>query len=370
MMKTNVLDRIAEPLLAWYDAGHRELPWRINKDPYRIWVSEIMLQQTRVEAVKPYYARFMEMFPTVEALALAEDDVLLKCWEGLGYYSRARNLKKAAIMIMEEHHGQMPDTWEELKKLPGIGSYTAGAIASIAYNRAVPAVDGNVLRILSRLRMDSEFITKEAVKKRVEAELLQMMPKERAGDFNQALMELGAMVCIPNGEPKCLECPWNQLCLAKKQGCVSEYPKKEAKKKRVIEQKTILVLKHGENVAIHKRPDKGLLAGLYELPMFEGHLDEKDVIVRLQEKQLYPIRIEKLPASVHIFSHKEWHMNAYAVRIDELLSENGMQKEEYRFVHPKETEAEYPIPSAFAAYAEYLNIKLGNEKFEERGKGT
>lgn len=362
MEKKNVLEEIAEPLLGWYDIDHRKLPWRENKDPYRIWVSEIMLQQTRVEAVKPYYARFMEKFPNVEALASAEDDVLLKCWEGLGYYSRARNLKKAAVVIMEEYGGRMPDTWEELQKLPGIGSYTAGAIASIAFNRKVPAVDGNVLRILSRLRMDEAFITQQAVKKRVETELLEIMP-DRAGDFNQALMELGATVCIPNGEPKCDICPWMELCQAKEQGCIMDFPKKEQKKKRTVEPKTVLVLKHGENVAIHKRPEKGLLAGLYELPMLEGHLNESDVIAALQKKGLYPIRIEKLPAAVHVFSHKEWHMIAYAVRIDELINDNKAEKEEYRFVHPKETEAEYPIPSAFAAYAEYLNIKLGNDKF-------
>jgi len=363
MKKQNILDKIAEPLLTWYDMDHRKLPWRENKAPYRIWVSEIMLQQTRVEAVKPYFARFMEKFPTIETLAKAEDDVLLKCWEGLGYYSRARNLKKAAITIMEKYDGQMPDSWEELQELSGIGSYTAGAIASIAFNRPVPAVDGNVLRILSRLRMDDEFITSAAVKKRVEAELIGVMPKDRPGDFNQALMELGATVCIPNGETKCDICPWSSLCLAKKQGCVAEYPKKEPKKKRKIELKTVLVLKHGENVAIHKRPEKGLLAGLYELPMLEGHLEEQDVIAVLQKKGLYPIRIEKLPSAVHIFSHKEWHMNAYAVRIDELMNGDGAKREGYQFVHPKETEAEYPIPSAFAAYAEYLNIKLGNEKF-------
>ena len=360
---TDILEQITLPLLKWYDTDHRKLPWRENRDPYRIWVSEIMLQQTRVEAVKPYYARFMEKFPTVEALAEAEDDVLLKCWEGLGYYSRARNLKKAATMIMEEYHGRMPDTWEELQKLPGIGSYTAGAIASIAFNRAVPAVDGNVLRILSRLRKDGEFITSQAVKKRVETELIKVMPKDRSGDFNQALMELGATVCIPNGEPKCSECPWNELCMAKRDGCMTDYPKKEAKKKRSIEYKTVMVLKHGENVAIHRRPKKGLLAGLYELPMLEGHQSKEDVIEELQRQGLYPIRIEKLPDAVHIFSHKEWHMKAYAIRIDELINVKCADEESYLFVHPKETEAEYPIPSAFAAYMEYLNIKLGNEKF-------
>ena len=361
MEHKNILEKIAEPLLEWYDKDHRILPWRINKDPYRIWISEIMLQQTRVEAVKPYYARFMERFPGIDALAEAEDEVLLKYWEGLGYYNRARNLKKAAVILMNEYGGQMPDTWEELQKLPGIGSYTAGAIASIAFEKRVPAVDGNVLRILSRLRMDTEFITLPAVKKRVEKELMEVMPV-RAGDFNQALMELGATVCIPNGEAKCDICPWNVFCLARMHECVAEYPRKEKKKKRQIEKKTILILKDGDNVVIHKRPDKGLLAGLYELPMLEGHLSKADVIVKLKEMGFYPIRIEKLPDSVHIFSHKEWHMTGYAVRVDEFISGNML--EEYLFVHPKETEAVYPIPSAFAAYAKYLNIKLGNEKFE------
>jgi len=367
MMNSNILDRIVKPLLAWYDKGHRELPWREDKNPYRIWVSEIMLQQTRVEAVIPYFTRFMDVFPDIRAVAMADDDLLLKNWEGLGYYSRARNLKKAAGIIEEQYGGRMPDTWEELQMLPGIGSYTAGAIASIAYDRCAPAVDGNVLRVLSRLRMDDEFITRQAVKKRVEEELLAVMPKDRPGDFNQALMELGATVCIPNGEPKCGECPWKELCLAKAQNCTNEYPKKEKKKGRKIELKTVLILKHREDVAIHKRPDKGLLAGLYELPNLEGHLDEEEVISRLRDKGVSPIRIERLPDAVHVFSHKEWHMVAYAVRIDELLERGIDTKEEYLFIHPKETEAKYPIPSAFLAYAEYLNIKLGNEKFEKRG---
>lgn len=356
-----MLKKIAMPLLTWYDSGHRNLPWRQNKEAYRIWVSEIMLQQTRVEAVIPYYHRFLEHFPDIASLAAAEEDKLLKCWEGLGYYSRVRNMKKAAVTVIEEYNGQMPDTWEELQKLSGIGSYTAGAIASIAFHRPVPAVDGNVLRILSRLRMDGEFINLPAVKKRVEAELLEVMPKDRPGDFNQALMELGATVCIPNGEPKCAECPWKGLCLAKAGGCIGEFPKKEEKKKRTIEKKTVLILKEGENVAIQKRPDKGLLAGLYQFPMLEGHLEESEVLARLKENGMYAVRIEKLPAATHIFSHKEWHMIGYAVRVDELEKRN--QEEGIRFVHPKETQENYPIPSAFAAYAEYMNLKLGNDRF-------
>ena len=299
-----MLKKIEKPLLTWYDSGHRDLPWRQNKEAYRIWVSEIMLQQTRVEAVIPYYQHFLENFPDIASLAAAPEDKLLKCWEGLGYYSRVRNMQKAAITVMEEYNGQMPDTWEALQTLSGIGSYTAGAIASIAFHRPVPAVDGNVLRVLSRLRMDGEFITLPAVKKRVETELLEVMPLDRPGDFNQALMELGATVCIPNGEPKCDSCPWNTLCLAKKNNCISEYPKREEKKKRTIEKKTVLILKEGENIAIEKRPPKGLLAGLYQFPMLDGHLEEGEVIAVLKEKGMMSVRIEKLPDETHIFSHK------------------------------------------------------------------
>ena len=344
-----MLKKIEKPLLAWYDSGHRDLPWRQNKDAYRIWVSEIMLQQTRVEAVIPYYLRFLENFPDIPTLATAPEDKLLKCWEGLGYYSRVRNMQKAAITVMEEYHGQMPDTWETLQKLSGIGSYTAGAIASIAFKRPVPAVDGNVLRVLSRLRMDGEYITLPAVKKRVEAELLEIMPKDRPGDFNQALMELGATVCIPNGEPKCNICPWNSLCLAKENGCISEYPKREEKKKRAIEKKTVLILKEGERIAIQKRPPKGLLAGLYQFPMLEGHLKEGEVIANLKEKGMMAVRIEKLPPASHIFSHKEWHMIGYAIRVDEL--EKYSEGENILFVHPTKIQREYPVPSALSAYA-------------------
>ena len=362
--KDDLLKKIAQPLLEWYDRGHRMLPWRENKDPYRIWVSEIMLQQTRVEAVIPYYHRFLETFPDIAALANAEDEKLLKSWEGLGYYSRVRNMKKAAVAVMEEYGGRMPDTWEELQKLSGIGSYTAGAIASIAYDRPVPAVDGNVLRILSRLRMDVDFINLQSVKKRVEEELAEVMPDKRPGDFNQALMELGATVCIPNGEPKCGECPWQELCLAKAADRMEEFPRKETKKKRTIEKKTVLILKECDKIAIHKRPDKGLLAGLYEFPMLDGHRNESEVILRLKEAGLGVVRIERLPEAVHIFSHKEWHMIGYAVRVDELekQAETAM---DYLFVDIEETEAKYPIPSAFAAYAGYMKLKLGNDRFTE-----
>ncbi|MFI3212403.1 MAG: A/G-specific adenine glycosylase, partial [Eubacteriales bacterium] len=248
LYEDEILHQMVDPLLKWYEKGHRELPWRTDPTPYHVWISEIMLQQTRVEAVKPYYHRFMEALPTIEALATVEEDKLLKLWEGLGYYNRARNLQKAAIQIVEQHQGNMPNHYQALLSLPGIGTYTAGAIASIAYGEAVPAVDGNVLRVISRLRMDGEDILQGKVKKRVEEELIEVIPKEQSGNFNQALMELGATVCIPNGVPKCDCCPWEKICLAHRENVISEYPVKTKKKARTIEKKTILLIEDNDKI--------------------------------------------------------------------------------------------------------------------------
>lgn len=346
-VRLSVLDSIGDPLLDWYDSGRRILPWREEPTPYHVWVSEIMLQQTRVEAVKPYYDRFMKKLPNIAALAKAEEEVLLKLWEGLGYYNRVRNLNKAAAMIMEEYGGRMPDSYEELLKLPGIGSYTAGAIASIAYGKAVPAVDGNVLRVLSRLRLDERDIMQANVKRQIEEELSFSMPRDRAGDFNQALMELGAMVCIPNGAPKCTECPWEKLCLAHKEGREQEFPIKTKKKARTIEKKTILLIRDENKAALKKRPDKGLLAGMYEFPWVEGNLTEKEVLSYLKKIGLSVLHIKPLAESKHIFTHKEWHMTGYAVRVDELAPK---VKNDMIYVNQKEAIEKYPIPSAFAAY--------------------
>ena len=356
---------IAPPLLKWYDGHRRVLPWRENPAPYRVWVSEIMLQQTRVESVKPYFERFMEALPGIPELAQAPEDKLLKLWEGLGYYNRARNLQKAAQAIMAEYGGRMPDSREELLKLPGIGSYTAGAVASIAYGRAVPAVDGNVLRVISRYRADGRDMLNDKVRKSVEEDLKAVMPKDRPGDFNQALMELGAIVCIPNGAPKCGECPWEASCKAHIEGRETEFPKKAAKKARSIEKKTILVIQDAMRAAIRKRPAKGMLAGMYEFPSEEGHLSQEEVLALLKEKGLHPLRIQKLPDSRHVFTHREWDMIGYAVRVDELEPVGGTQ-EGLLFIEPSLTEKEYPIPSAYAAYTGYLQIRLGNDKFEEK----
>lgn len=363
--KDGLLNRIAPLLLAWYDENRRILPWREKPEPYRVWVSEIMLQQTRVEAVKPYFARFMEHLPDVESLAAAEEDELLKLWEGLGYYSRARNLKAAAQQIVEQHGGKMPSEYHDLIKLKGIGSYTAGAISSIAFGHPVPAVDGNVLRVIMRLLADDSDISEASVRKRVEEDLKPVMPKDRPGDFNQALMELGATVCLPNGAPKCAECPWKTFCRAGIEESWQQYPKKAVKKPRTVEYRTILVIRDGHRAVIRRRPNKGLLAGMYEFPSLLGKASLDEVKDWLSAQGVCAVRIEKLPESKHIFTHKEWHMTGYMVLVDGL---EPMHKDpSLMFVETQETEEKYPIPSAFSAYTGYLSIRTGSMKL--RGEG-
>ncbi len=354
------------PLLKWYDRNRRILPWREEPSPYRVWVSEIMLQQTRVEAVKPYFERFMEALPDIAALAQAEEEVLLKLWEGLGYYNRVRNLQKAAIQIENEHGGRMPDTYEELLKLSGIGSYTAGAIASIAFGRAVPAVDGNVLRVAARLRRDERPVTDPKVKEAVEQEFKAIMPSDRPGDFNQAMMEIGACICIPNGAPLCGKCPLERLCLAHMAGTEQEYPKKQTKRPRKIEEKTVLIVRDGSRAAIRKRAEKGLLAGMYEFPSMEGFHTAGEVTAYLTENGLNILHIRPLEEAKHIFTHREWHMKGYMVRVDELEPKKaGGFTEGWLYIEPEETRDRYPIPSAFGAYTKYLDIRLGKERYEE-----
>lgn len=360
------LAEIPEPLLKWYESNRRILPWREEPTPYRVWVSEIMLQQTRVEAVKPYFERFMKRLPDIASLAQAEEEVLLKLWEGLGYYNRVRNLQKAAIQIMEEYGGVMPEAYEELLKLKGIGSYTAGAVSSIAYGKANPAVDGNVLRVISRIRMDERLISEAKVKQSVERELWQIIPGDRPGDFNQAMMEIGACVCIPNGAPHCEECPLQHICMAHEAGRELEFPKKATAKARSIEEKTVLVIRDGDRTVIRKRDNKGLLAGMYEFPSLSGYRTKEEVTDYLTKNGLKTIRILPLEDAKHIFTHKEWHMKGYMVRVDELEPKSsGKDSEGWIYIEPRETKEQYPIPTAYAAYTKSLNIKLGNEKYRE-----
>ncbi|HIS26774.1 MAG TPA: A/G-specific adenine glycosylase [Candidatus Pullilachnospira intestinigallinarum] len=361
-----MIDRIVKPLTKWYHENRRILPWREEKNPYYIWISEIMLQQTRVEAVKPYFQRFIRALPDPAALAACPEDQLLKLWEGLGYYNRVRNMQKAAVRIMEEYGGKLPADYEALKGLPGIGSYTAGAVASIAYGIPVPAVDGNVLRVVARITEDYSDIMKQSVKSRVERELLEIIPQEDPGTFNQAMMELGATVCVPNGPARCGQCPAAPECLARKHGTVEILPVKKKARARKIEKKTVLLIRDGEKVALHRRPSSGLLAGMYELPNLEGHLSQEEVLSRLSEYGLTALRILPLGPSRHVFSHVEWMMEGYDIRVAAL--DDPMDRD-LLFVDVRDAEEKYAVPAAFGAYASKISMRLGQEKYDQMGSG-
>lgn len=301
-------------LLAWYQANQRDLPWRHTRDPYRIWISEIMLQQTRVDTVIDYYTRFLDTFPTVEDLAKADLEVVLKMWEGLGYYRRARLLHQAAMIIVEQHQGRFPRSVEEIEKLPGIGHYTAGAIASIAFEQQALAIDGNVLRVLSRMEADPLDGTATTVIKKATRILEPLLPLEQRGDFSQAFMELGATVCLPNGTPRCPVCPWQKSCLAHQQGNPLDYPKKEKSKPRPIYHYHLWMMEHQGRFALVRRPEKGVLAGMWQFPLTTMEEGEEPpihgVVIQLQAEGEYR----------HIFSHMEWILHVKRVCFDTIES--------------------------------------------------
>ncbi len=303
-----------ELLKQWYPDHHRDLPWRNTRDPYAIWLSEIMLQQTRVAAVIPYYERFLAELPDVASLAAVDDDRLNRLWQGLGYYSRARNLKKAANEVLSRFGGRMPETYEALLTLSGVGSYTAGAIASIAYGERVPAVDGNVLRVYARLMNDPSDIADPAVKARVFDTLKAQMPDD-PGLFNQAMMELGATVCVPNGRPLCGDCPLASVCRARAAGTERLLPNKRPKKPRTIERRTVFALYDRGAPLLKKRPNKGLLAGLYELPNVSGTLTPDEATAKLTAWDLHPVGAVQSYSAKHVFTHIEWHMRVYAMDV-------------------------------------------------------
>ena len=348
-MKQNDWKDLPPLLLAWYRENARDLPWRRTTDPYRVWVSEIMLQQTRVAAVLGYYARFLEAFPTVEALASAPEEKLMKLWEGLGYYSRARNLQKAAKLAAER--GGFPDTREGLLELPGIGDYTASAIASASFARAEPAVDGNVLRVVSRLTDCHDDISAPQTKKNIRAQVQEIFPEAEADIriFNQALMELGATVCVPNGPPKCLFCPVRELCLGLARGTAEDLPVKAPKKSRRVEEKTVFLFLQDGRIALRKRPASGLLAGLWEFPNVEGALDEPAAGEAAAAWGLEPKAWKNRLTAKHIFSHVEWHMTGYTLEV------SGAGPEGFTWVDTLEYHA---VPSAFARYTEEARREL------------
>ncbi|MFI3254230.1 MAG: A/G-specific adenine glycosylase [Eubacteriales bacterium] len=319
-------------LLTWFQENARKLPWRETKDPYHIWLSEIMLQQTRVVAVIGYYQRFLEELPTISALAKCEEDVLLKLWQGLGYYNRARNLQKAAIEIMTNHGGVFPQAYEDIRKLSGIGDYTAGAIASTAFALPYPAVDGNVFRVFSRIKGDNTDISTPEMKKRVSAWVREEMPPSFSGDFNQSLMELGAVVCIPNGEPLCKTCPVSKDCACYGSEKWRELPVKPSKKPRKEEFLKVYLVEWQGKIALRKRPEKGLLAKMWEYPHYAGEIPD------------FFHKAEEFGRGKHLFTHITWHMTGYSLKVEDI----SPFPQEWHWVTAQEMAEKYPLPSAFA----------------------
>ena len=303
-----MLEQLPGLLLPWFAEHRRDLPWRRDREPYHVWLSEIMLQQTRVEAVRGYYLRFLERLPDIAALASAPEDVLLKLWEGLGYYSRVRNLQKAAQCVMEQHDGEFPQELSAIRALPGIGDYTAGAIASICFEAPTAAVDGNVLRVILRLTVCADSPADVRVRRRIGEELSAVYPAGHCGDFTQALMELGATVCLPNGAPQCEVCPLRSLCEAHAQGTELQFPTKPPKKPRRIEQRTVFVLQCGDRLAVCYRPSHGLLAGLWQLPDVPGKLETAEALRQAEQWGVHPTGILKTAERTHIFTHVQWDL--------------------------------------------------------------
>ncbi len=341
-------ERLAEEILTYYEKNARSLPWRDDPSPYRVWVSEIMLQQTRVDTVIDYFNRFMKVFPTVADLAEAKEEVLLKQWEGLGYYSRARNLQKAAKTIVAEWKGVVPEEKADLLSLAGIGEYTAGAISSIAYGRDEVAVDGNFIRLACRLLAYDGNVWNAGGKRFITEFWESVLPEGRASFFNQGIMDIGATICLPNGEPHCQKCPISSHCQSYAKGNPLDYPIKKEKKKRKIEEKTILLLYWHDKVLIRRRPKKGLLAGLLEFPMMDGHASQDEVIAYLQECGFDAIRIKRGDDAKHIFSHIEWRMISWEVKVDAFMVFDDVVSNE-EWLNCKEI-TDITMPTAFKVY--------------------
>ena len=341
-MSDQIFDRLPGALLPWYAETARPLPWRRDREPYHVWLSEIMLQQTRAEVVAGYYLRFLEALPTVFELAGISEEALLKLWEGLGYYSRARNLKKTAEIIVRDFGGRFPETYDELLSLPGVGPYTAGAVASICFDQPVAAVDGNVLRVITRITGDDSCIDDPAVKKRAGKALKAVYPKGACGDFTQGLMELGATVCSPNSAPKCDQCPLWDLCRSRDGGWRGR-PRRREKRDRRVEKRTVFVLRAGERLALRKRGAQGLLAGLWELPNVLGELDDHAALEQAAAWGAVPVSLEKSVRLDHVFTHVRWEMVCYHFICLETHAE-------FEWVSEADLEHEVALPTAFRKF--------------------
>ena len=344
-----LLDQLPGRLVPWFLRAKRDLEWRNDPTPYRVWVSEIMLQQTRVEAVKPYYDRFLSELPDVAALATVDEARLFKLWEGLGYYRRARNLQAAARKIMHDHGGVFPSDYDGVRSLPGIGDYTAGAILSIAFGKPYPAVDGNVLRVVSRLAASREDIDSPKIRRELTGALAAVYPAGQCSEFTQSLMELGATVCLPNGTPLCMACPLADICLASRNCHTDEIPVRKAKAARPVKKFAVIILRDKSGrFAVRRRPETGLLAGLYEFPNLEGQPGETAL-----GKAFRTVRIVKSGTARHVFTHVEWDMTLY-------LAETDDPPDGFEWVTRDDLRSETAIPSAFKAA---LKLALDPDSF-------
>lgn len=344
MDDSRLYEKLPQALLPWYRENGRDLPWRKDREPYHVWVSEIMLQQTRVEAVKGYYTRFLAALPDINALANCDEDTLHKLWEGLGYYSRVRNLKKAAQAVLEHHGGGFPRAHSQVLALPGVGEYTAGAICSICYNQPTPAVDGNVLRVIARVMDDDTPIDLPVRKKAVQAALAAVYPAE-AGDFTQALMELGATICGPNRKPDCEICPCRDFCRGHQKGTAESLPVKSPKKGRNEEEKTVLILRWDGRYALEKRPEKGLLAGLWQFPNVDGALSAGEALAVASRMDLRPREILRQLERKHIFTHIQWNMRGFYIDVDKPGAD-------YQWFTPEQIDTQAALPTAFRQFWE------------------
>lgn len=337
------LARLPAVLLPWYVENARDLPWRADQEPYHVWLSEIMLQQTRVEAVRGYYQRFLAELPTIAALAAAEEGRLLKLWEGLGYYNRARNLQRAAQIIMADYGGIFPGQYERVRALPGIGDYTAGAICSICFNLPVAAVDGNVLRCLSRLEEIDQPMDSPQMKRAAALALSAIYPAGHCGDFTQSLMELGATICLPGSRPRCEACPARDFCRGHASGRANELPLLTPKRPRKVEERTVLLLEHEGRLALCRRPSRGLLAGLWQFPNLAGALSPQEALAAAEGWGLSPIAPEQALHRTHIFTHLEWKLTAYRIRC-------GRACAAFTWAGPEELSGVYALPTAFRQF--------------------
>ncbi len=337
-----ILDLLPDALLPWYGQNKRDLPWRRDREPYHVWLSEIMLQQTRVEAVRGYYSRFLAALPTMEALANADDELLLKLWEGLGYYSRVRNLKKAAGIVMERYGGEFPRQYAAVLELPGIGAYTAGAICSIAFSQRTPAVDGNVLRVFSRLTADSAPVDQPAFRAKARRELARIYPED-AGNFTQALMELGATLCGPNHAPQCGECPCRGFCRGYLAGVAAQLPVRAPKRSRRVEEKTVFILSCDGYYALQKRPAKGLLASLWQFPDMPGKLPLSAAVAAVEAMGMPVREVYRQLEKSHIFTHIQWEMRGFYLEVAQMPGD-------FRWLDAAQMERETALPTAYRQF--------------------